>query len=227
VFATTVSMAPTAHVKFALITVINEVLVINSLEYVFATVIFGEKNAMKKDALMIALGMDNASMEHAFATLVSEEKIAQKDNVLLIVVQMENVLRAFANASMDFADLLVIKKKCLNNCNNRGLCNDGTCLCMKQYDGKYCEKKKCMNDCSQNGECLNSGKCQCTIGFFGDDCSMQKCPGDCSSNGNCDYTTGKCSCSDGFEGIFCEKNYVKIAAQEMEDAQQTDNAYAT
>ena len=34
------------------------------------------------------------------------------------------------------------RKKCLNNCNNKGLCNNGKCLCIKNYEGDLIRKNK-------------------------------------------------------------------------------------
>ena len=39
-----------------------------------------------------------------------------------------------------------IYKTCHNHCNNKGLCVNGICECLNEYEGNYCEIKKiCKN----------------------------------------------------------------------------------
>jgi syndecan 4 len=91
-------------------------------------------------------------------------------------------------------------KKCLNNCNDRGVCKDGTCVCLNGFEGKLCENVVCPNQCSgnilsRNGICdTKTGICKCKEGYTSEDCSLRTCLNDCSGNGICDARTGSCNC---------------------------------
>ncbi|KAL0208212.1 hypothetical protein P9112_010799 [Eukaryota sp. TZLM1-RC] len=101
-----------------------------------------------------------------------------------------------------------VNKTCLNDCNHRGECVYGNCVCNEGWTGIDCsepDEQPCPNDCSGNGDCID-GVCHCFDGWTGIDCSEpdeQPCPNDCSGNGDC--IDGVCHCFDGWTGIDCSE----------------------
>lgn len=102
-------------------------------------------------------------------------------------------------------------KKCPDDCNGRGECKAGVCMCNPPYHSgalESCELIHCPNDCtsSQQGNCnQQSGKCACLPPWTTDDCSIQPCPGEpeCSNQGQCDHQSGTCDCMPDFTGEDC------------------------
>eukprot|EP00301_Raphidiophrys_heterophryoidea_P000930 c10462_g1_i1.p1 GENE.c10462_g1_i1~~c10462_g1_i1.p1 ORF type:complete len:927 (-),score=180.30 c10462_g1_i1:83-2830(-) len=102
-------------------------------------------------------------------------------------------------------------KKCPDDCNGRGDCKSGRCMCRSPYHSgplEACEFIQCPNNCSgpAHGDCnKNTGQCQCMPPWTGEDCSVQPCPGtpECSSQGSCDHNTGLCDCLPDYTGDDC------------------------
>lgn len=115
------------------------------------------------------------------------------------------------------------KTTCLNNCTNKGTCDETTkkCTCDPGYYGDDCSKKYCPN----NNTCLNDGTCDTATGFctcppsvFGEYCQSKQCPEEtCSGQGTatCNLTTGvnsPCVCWNGnYTGNICEYESIKNA----------------
>lgn len=59
---------------------------------------------------------------------------------------------------------------CPEECNRRGLCVSGGCICDNGFMGAACERRRCPSDCSNQGYCF-AGKCYCFGGFGGNDCT--------------------------------------------------------
>jgi len=59
---------------------------------------------------------------------------------------------------------------CSEDCNSRGLCIGGGCVCDAGFLGATCERRRCPSDCSGRGYCFD-GRCQCSDVFGGKDCS--------------------------------------------------------
>ncbi|XP_078082775.1 tenascin isoform X2 [Mustelus asterias] len=90
---------------------------------------------------------------------------------------------------------------CPENCNERGTCVDGKCLCEEGFIGEDCSiELSCPNDCSDQGKCIN-GVCHCFDGYTGDDCSRELCQFDCGKYGTC--IGGVCVCDEGHTGEDC------------------------
>jgi len=101
------------------------------------------------------------------------------------------------------------KETCPNNCNNRGLCVYGHCICQGEFDGKDCSKRKCQNDCNKHGECDQmTMKCNCHPGFKGEYCEEKKCMKPCHNGGKC--IDGVCFCEIGWSGKYCQSSKIKI-----------------
>merc|ERR1711968_246076 len=109
-------------------------------------------------------------------------------------------------------------------CNSRGTCLEGTCVCDKGYTGSSCsgglgglKEGECLKgsngkQCSGNGKCDSEvGKCKCDSGFKGLDCSVVTCPTNARTNikcggpgvGTCNEVTATCTCDSGFVGADC------------------------
>ncbi|XP_055515939.1 tenascin isoform X2 [Leucoraja erinacea] len=90
---------------------------------------------------------------------------------------------------------------CPANCNDRGQCVDGRCVCEAGYTGDDCGfEDLCLNDCSDQGRCIN-GVCHCFEGYTGEDCSHEVCRVDCGEHGICQK--GVCVCDEGYAGEDC------------------------
>uniref|UniRef100_UPI00398EC6D9 tenascin-like isoform X4 n=1 Tax=Pristiophorus japonicus TaxID=55135 RepID=UPI00398EC6D9 len=90
---------------------------------------------------------------------------------------------------------------CPENCNKRGMCINGKCLCEEGFTGEDCSfEVTCLNDCSDQGRCIN-GVCQCFISYTGEDCSQELCRIDCGVYGTC--ADGVCICDEGYTGEDC------------------------
>jgi hypothetical protein len=111
-------------------------------------------------------------------------------------------------------DLWILNSEtCVDNCNNKGKCNFGRCICDDMYYGISCELTKCNSSicyydpdlwfeeycyhCSNHGIC-NNGVCLCNDGWVGDDCSIMDCQNKCSGFGNCEYVkpVAQCICNE-------------------------------
>merc|ERR1719217_385149 len=64
-------------------------------------------------------------------------------------------------------------QRCEHDCNGRGLCLAGKCLCAKGWLGKTCGYRRCPDDCSGVGYCF-SGQCRCNAGYEGENCAKIK-----------------------------------------------------
>ncbi|XP_072344358.1 tenascin isoform X11 [Scyliorhinus torazame] len=90
---------------------------------------------------------------------------------------------------------------CPEQCNERGTCINGKCLCEEGFTGEDCGiEVSCPNDCSDQGRCIN-GVCRCFSGYTGEDCSQQLCRFDCGEYGIC--IDGICVCDEGHTGEDC------------------------
>lgn len=102
-------------------------------------------------------------------------------------------------------------QKCPEDCNGRGECTGGVCMCTPPYHSgplESCELMKCPNNCSgpSHGQCnKNTGTCSCLPPWEKEDCSSQPCPGDpeCSDQGTCDNQLGQCDCLTDYAGEDC------------------------
>lgn len=57
-------------------------------------------------------------------------------------------------------------------CQNGGVCVDGTCDCPAGYTGENCQTDRCtLIDC-ENGAICVTGNCQCTSGYYGTTCNL-------------------------------------------------------
>merc|ERR1719498_517178 len=50
--------------------------------------------------------------------------------------------------------------RCLDDCNDRGLCIVQECICDSAYYGSSCQHIRCEGDCNGNGYCFQ-GECMC------------------------------------------------------------------
>ncbi len=100
---------------------------------------------------------------------------------------------------------------CPANCNGRGHCEFGYCICDPGFSGPDCSNDVCGSDddssgstiangdecyydvatrlqtcqsCSDHGTCY-LGMCRCHSGFGGVDCSLLQCSGNCTNRGSC------------------------------------------
>uniref|UniRef100_A0A670HZS0 Fibronectin type-III domain-containing protein n=1 Tax=Podarcis muralis TaxID=64176 RepID=A0A670HZS0_PODMU len=79
-------------------------------------------------------------------------------------------------------------RACPSNCNRRGECHNGRCICEPGFMGP-------------RGRCLKGAVCACHKGYTGPDCGQLACPEDCSGRGECQ--NGVCLCHDGYSGEDC------------------------
>merc|ERR1711968_387553 len=95
-------------------------------------------------------------------------------------------------------------RTCQQDCNNNGICNNGTCTCSAGWTGNLCSIRFCPDECSGNGLCQD-GKCICKEGWDGANCAIKLCPGKnhgCNGHGDCNSNT-ECSCYFGWTGDDC------------------------
>ena len=91
------------------------------------------------------------------------------------------------------------------NCNSKGACINGECVCQGDYDGVDCSNLKCANDCNKNGKCNQfTMKCECKDGYKGDYCEEKLCAKPCLNGGKCN--DGVCFCEIGWAGKNCESS---------------------
>ena len=123
--------------------------------------------------------------------------------------------------------------KCKSDCNKKGNCHFGFCVCDKNFWGGRCQSQLCPGGitffdddfhikqesiyCSGNGQCLENGKCLCEEGFTGQDCSIAECLNNCNGEkyGKCviKKPVSQCECNqelkrggDDCSLIFCLNN---------------------
>lgn len=106
----------------------------------------------------------------------------------------------------------------MNDCSNKGICNNGTCQCNKHWANEDCSRETCKNNCYSNGICitskiqngLNEEKCDCKESiyikiikdYYGEYCQHKKCLNKCI-NGKCNDITGVCQCEENWVGEQC------------------------
>mmetsp|Transcript_98888 Transcript_98888/g.176178 ORF Transcript_98888/g.176178 Transcript_98888/m.176178 type:complete len:449 (+) Transcript_98888:130-1476(+) len=148
------------------------------------------------------------------------------------------------------------KKTCAMDCNNRGMCVSGECVCNNGYLGRACEQLRCLNDCSGNGRCFQ-GNCECSTNFMGEDCSVKnaiplnlasllseglaaereqlekqdqvKVEKACALNcaGHGTCRDGTCECMDGWGGPACQDfKKVVLATAEAPRSQMQPRAFS-
>ncbi|KYQ89738.1 hypothetical protein DLAC_09706 [Tieghemostelium lacteum] len=64
---------------------------------------------------------------------------------------------------------------CTNKCSGNGVCSNGQCICIKDWDGFDCsisEMYQCLNNCSGKGTC-QTNICNCNSGFMGPSCETK------------------------------------------------------
>ena len=49
-------------------------------------------------------------------------------------------------------------KACPNECSNKGVCENFTCMCDPEYTGYDCSLLACAPDCSKHGYCYNGAQ---------------------------------------------------------------------
>lgn len=120
------------------------------------------------------------------------------------------------------------ERLCPNNCNNRGICQNGVCVCQPSYTGVDCSIGKpkwifymnsiwsfvllaqCTDLCSGHGV-IEHGQCRCHEGWHGAECQLMlnQCEiANCNNHGTC--LSGKCVCQNGYQGKFCEQSKMKF-----------------
>jgi hypothetical protein len=111
-------------------------------------------------------------------------------------------------------------RTCLNKCNWRGKCVEGSCVCHDGYQGSDCSIQTI---CNGNGRLteslLETGErlmtCVCDEGFGGRDCERQLvcAHATCSGNGVCQH--GSCACNAGFSGHSCQISTASVNTAAM------------
>ncbi|KAH3713533.1 hypothetical protein DPMN_073325, partial [Dreissena polymorpha] len=92
---------------------------------------------------------------------------------------------------------------CPGDCNGRGDCRDGQCVCYRGFTGWDCMQSSCPTLCNGNGNYIR-GQCQCHEGWKGQDCDIRtsECEvPNCNGNGMC--IDGQCVCHQGYKGLDC------------------------
>ena len=123
-----------------------------------------------------------------------------------------------------------------NPCKNNGNCNavglNYSCVCLTDYEGKYCEDKNvCASyPCLNNGTCQTVNKtayrCNCVHdGFYGSNCEKERMcwKNPCLNNGSCisvNETNFKCNCSSGYKGDTCQHKNNIGAVEEKEEKER-------
>lgn len=98
-----------------------------------------------------------------------------------------------------------------NICKNKGVLHaNGTCTCIRGFEGEYCQIGVCDGYC-KSGTCrINSSgqpTCQCLVTTFGDQCEKQVCKSQCQNNGECVLDVNgipQCECPVGYVGDVCQ-----------------------
>lgn len=93
-------------------------------------------------------------------------------------------------------------------CQNGGVCQDGTCQCPPGWGGLDCSLSICGTAYCQNGGLCVDNVCQCPDGYFGEFCENASCAVmNCPEHSDCqeDALTGigNCACHYGYEGAGC------------------------
>eukprot|EP00241_Pyramimonas_parkeae_P023087 CAMPEP_0114313842 /NCGR_PEP_ID=MMETSP0059-20121206/21391_1 /TAXON_ID=36894 /ORGANISM="Pyramimonas parkeae, Strain CCMP726" /LENGTH=287 /DNA_ID=CAMNT_0001438745 /DNA_START=346 /DNA_END=1206 /DNA_ORIENTATION=+ len=70
-------------------------------------------------------------------------------------------------------DLLSAPTQCIDDCNGRGICVDGACVCPLSWGGDSCSVARCAQNCSGHGTCMENGNCMCSREYVGEDCSVE------------------------------------------------------
>lgn len=100
---------------------------------------------------------------------------------------------------------LLLAVGCCPECQNGGICNNGTCDCPPGYSGSLCQNyNPCYNVTCQNGGVCNNGKCNCPPGYSGSQCqNYNPCYNvTCQNGGTC--VNGNCNCPTGYYGSNCQ-----------------------
>ena len=98
------------------------------------------------------------------------------------------------------------KCECIEECQNGGYCQAGTCICPSGYHGDTCEL---CPDCENGGTYISDGTCECSTPFYGDCCENKLCDPSCQNNGTC--INEVCECVTGYTGDTCENIPIIIA----------------
>ena len=84
------------------------------------------------------------------------------------------------------------------NCNFKGVCSKGNCLCISGHFGNQCQCKPSMTYIVSY-HCFNS--------FKSVDTTCPGSDGNCNNGGSCDIFRGDCQCNETFFGPACECEY--------------------
>lgn len=83
--------------------------------------------------------------------------------------------------------------------------NNGTKICLKSWQGPYCDQAVCLSGCHQDhGFCDAPNECKCRIGWDGPFCD-ECVPYPGCLHGSC-VDPWQCNCDDGWGGLFCNQD---------------------
>jgi len=99
---------------------------------------------------------------------------------------------------------------CPDDCNGRGHCVSGKCICRDGFAGTDCSTSVCPVLCSGRGT-YGGGRCHCDPGWAGPECDLPftefdlpfiTCSIPCGIHGKC--LNGRCQCDADYTGASCE-----------------------
>jgi hypothetical protein len=95
------------------------------------------------------------------------------------------------------------EKVCEYNCNNNGLCKNGTCFCSGTWQGEFCDTPACEPECA-HGAC-HEGKCECEENWWGEACDRRTCQHGAwsATTSSVDAAFPGCKCDLGWSGPAC------------------------